>query len=52
MVKVCPFAEGWKNTEGWIEVGDLDVCLDFDEYCTICKGGEQDPNSPFYLKQE
>ena len=47
----CPFYKGWKNKEGYIEVNGKTVCLDFDEYCDICNGGKQDPDSPYYLKQ-
>ena len=34
----CPFADGWKNQEGWLvtEKGKF-VCLDWDEYCTQCR---------------
>jgi len=33
----CPFMEGWRNKAGWLitEDGRL-VCLDWDEYCTLC----------------
>jgi len=34
----CPFAEGWKNREGWLVTGNGRlVCLDWDEYCTKCR---------------
>ena len=33
----CPFAEGWKNKEGWLIFNDRLVCLDWDEYCTQCR---------------
>ena len=34
----CPYADGWKNQEGWLimDNGKL-VCLDFDDYCTECR---------------
>ena len=34
----CPFAENWKNQEGWLVLvnGKL-VCLDWDEFCTECR---------------
>ena len=34
----CPFMDGWENQEGWLvqENGNL-VCLDWDEYCTLCR---------------
>ena len=33
----CPFAEGWKNREGWLYFNDKLVCLDWDDYCTLCR---------------
>jgi len=36
-VSECPFAEGWKNKEGWLIFNDRLVCLDWDEYCTQCR---------------
>ena len=37
MSKGCPFAEGWKNQEGWLIFNDKLVCLDWDDYCTKCR---------------
>ena len=36
----CPFAEGWRNQAGWLRFGDRLVCADWDEYCTLCRDGD------------
>ena len=39
----CPFAEGWKNQEGWLVTGNGRlVCLDWDEYCTKCRADDSE----------
>ena len=37
MSKGCPFADGWRNQEGWFIFNDKLVCLDWDDYCTKCR---------------
>ena len=33
----CPFVEGWVNQEGWFIFNGKLICLDWDDYCTLCR---------------
>jgi len=37
----CPFMEGWRNREGWLLFNGKLVCLDWDEYCTLCRVNDE-----------
>ena len=38
----CPFAEEWRNQEGWLDFNGKLVCLDWDDYCTLCRADEDE----------